>query len=64
MASDYIYANNLTAGQSQNFETFNFVESDKIEEMKKSFEVTKAKMEALLIAQLEMIQDDRKNEEQ
>lgn len=35
----------------------------KIEEMKKSFEVTKAKMEALLIAQLEMIQDDRKNEE-
>ena len=36
----------------------------KIEDMKKSFEVTKAKMEALLIAQLEMIQDDRKNEEQ
>ena len=35
----------------------------KIEEMKKSFEVTKAKMEELLIAQLEMIQDDRKNEE-
>lgn len=34
----------------------------KIEEMKKSFEVTKAKMEALLIAQLEMLQDDRKNE--
>ena len=34
LASDYIYANNLTAGQSQNFETFNFVESDKIEEMK------------------------------
>ena len=36
----------------------------KIEDMKKSFEVKKAKMEALLIAQLEMIQDDRKNEEQ
>ena len=36
----------------------------KIEEMKKSFEVTKAKMEALLIAQLEMLQDDRKNEGQ
>ena len=36
----------------------------KIEDMKKSFEVTKAKMESLLIAQLEMIQDDRKNEEQ
>ena len=36
----------------------------KIEEMKKSFEVTKAKMEALLIAKLEMLQDDRKNEGQ
>ena len=36
----------------------------KIEEMKKSFEVSKAQMEALLIAQLEMIQEDRKNEEQ
>lgn len=36
----------------------------KIEEMKKNFEVTKAKMEALLIAQLEMLQDDRKNEGQ
>ena len=36
----------------------------KIEDMKKSFEVTKAKMEALLIAQLEKIHDDRKNEEQ
>ena len=36
----------------------------KIEEMKKTFEVTKAKMEALLIAQLEMLQDDRKNEGQ
>ena len=36
----------------------------KIEEMKKSFEVTKAKMEALLIAQLEMCQDERKNEGQ
>ena len=36
----------------------------KIEEMKKSVEVTKAKMEALLIAQLEMLQDDRKNEGQ
>ena len=36
----------------------------KIEEMEKSFEVTKAKMEALLIAQLEMLQDDRKNEGQ
>ncbi len=35
----------------------------KIQEMKKAFEVTKAKMEALLIAQLEMLQDDRKDSE-
>lgn len=33
----------------------------KIEEMKKQFEVYKAKMEALLISQLEMLQDDNKN---
>ena len=35
----------------------------KIEEMKKQFEVYKAKMEALLISQLEMIQDDNKDNE-
>ena len=35
----------------------------KIEEMKKQFEVYKAKMEALLISQLEMLQDDNKNNE-
>jgi cell division initiation protein len=34
----------------------------KIEEMRKSFDVCKAKMEALLIAQLEMLQEDRKDE--
>lgn len=36
----------------------------KIEEMKKQFEVYKAKMEALLISQLEMLQDDSKNNEE
>ena len=35
----------------------------KIEEMKRNFEVYKAKMEALLISQLEMLQDDRKQED-
>lgn len=30
---DYIYANNLTAGQSQNFDIFQFVSSDQIEAM-------------------------------
>lgn len=36
----------------------------KIEEMKKQFEVYKAKMEALLISQLEMLQEDNKNSEE
>lgn len=36
----------------------------KNEEMKKQFEVYKAKMEALLISQLEMLQDDNKNNEE
>jgi len=36
----------------------------KIEEMKKQFEVYKAKMEALLISQLQMIQDDNKDLEE
>lgn len=30
---DYVYANNLTAGQSQNFDIFQFVSSDQIEAM-------------------------------
>ena len=30
---DYIYANNLTAGQSQNFDIFEYVSSDQIETM-------------------------------
>lgn len=36
----------------------------KNEEMKKQFEVYKAKMEALLISQLEMLQEDNKNSEE
>ena len=31
---DYVYANDLNAGQSQKFEAFTFVSSDKVEEMK------------------------------
>ncbi len=34
----------------------------RIEEMKRDFEVYKAKMQALLISQLEMLQDDRKED--
>lgn len=34
IANDYIYANNLTAGQSQNFDIFTLVSSDKVEQMK------------------------------
>lgn len=34
LSEDYIYANNLNAGQSQNFETFKFVESDKVPQLK------------------------------
>ena len=45
LASDYIYANNLTAGQSQNFETFNYVASDKISEMKNAtFKIVEVSM--------------------
>ena len=53
------WKNNVDELNKQEYEV-----TKKIEEMKKSFEVTKAKMEALLIAQLEMLQDDRKNEGQ
>lgn len=34
IVNDYIYANNLTAGQSQNFDIFTLVSSDKVEQMK------------------------------
>lgn len=33
---DYVYANDLNAGQSQNFETFNLVSSDKVNSLKKA----------------------------
>ena len=33
---DYVYANDLGAGQSQNFDTFNLVSSDKINSLKKA----------------------------
>lgn len=33
---DYVYANDLSAGQSQKFETFNLVSSDKVESLKKA----------------------------
>lgn len=32
--NDYVYANSLTAGQSQDFEIFTYVTSDKLEKMK------------------------------
>lgn len=34
LAEDYVYANDLNGGQSQNFETFTLVTSDKVEELK------------------------------
>ena len=45
LGSDYIYANNLTAGQSQNFEIFTYVESNKISEMKNAkFKIVEVSM--------------------
>ena len=42
---DYIYANNLTAGQSQDFDIFKFVSSDQIEKMKNAtFKIVEASM--------------------
>ncbi len=42
---DYIYANNLTAGQSQEFEIFKFVPEDKLEAMKNAtFKIVEASM--------------------
>lgn len=41
----YVYANNLTAGQSQNFDVFTFVSSDKIETMKNAtFKIVEVSM--------------------
>lgn len=42
---DYVYANNLTAGQSQDIEIFKFVTSDKLEAMKNAtFKIVEASM--------------------
>lgn len=42
---DYIYANNLNAGQSQNFDIFTFVSSDQIEAMQNAtFKIVEASM--------------------
>lgn len=42
---DYVYANNLTAGQSQDVEIFNYVASDKLEAMKQAtFKIVEASM--------------------
>lgn len=43
--TDTIYANNLTAGQSQDFESFQFVTSDKVESLKNAiFKIVKVSM--------------------
>lgn len=45
ITNDYVYANNLNAGQSQKFEIFNFVSSDKIEDLKNAtFKIVEASM--------------------
>lgn len=45
IAEDYVFANDLAAGQSQNFETFTLVTSDKIDEMKNAtFKIIEASM--------------------
>ena len=43
IGEDYIYANDLNAGQSQSFDIFEYVESGKIEQMKKAqFKIVEA----------------------
>ncbi|MBO5478243.1 MAG: DUF4190 domain-containing protein [Clostridia bacterium] len=45
ITNDYVYANNLNAGQSQDFEIFTYVSSDKLETMKKAtFKIVEASM--------------------
>lgn len=45
IANDYIYANSLNAGQNQEFKVFEYVESEKLENMKKAtFKVVEASM--------------------
>ena len=41
--NDYVYANNLNAGQSQNFDAFTYISSDKLEAMKSAtFKIVEA----------------------
>lgn len=43
--TDYIYANNLSAGQSQNFDIFTYVSDDKLDDMKSAtFNIVEASM--------------------
>lgn len=43
IATDYIYANNLNAGQSQEFKSFEYVESEKIEQLRNAtFKIVEA----------------------
>lgn len=45
ITNDYIYANNLSAGQSQSFDTFNLMSSDQIEKLKNAtFKVVEVSM--------------------
>lgn len=43
IGEDYVYANDLTAGQSQSFETFTYISSDKLDAMKNAtFKIVEA----------------------
>ena len=45
IANDYVYANNLNAGQSQEFKLFEYVESEKLNSMKNAtFKIVEASM--------------------
>lgn len=45
IANDYIYANSLNAGQSQEFKLFEYVESEKLDKMKNAtFKIVEASM--------------------
>ena len=45
ISTDYVYANNLTAGQSQNFEAFSLVTSDKVNAYKNAtFKIVEVSM--------------------
>lgn len=45
ITNDYVYANSLSAGQSQNFDTFTYVSSDNLEAMKNAtFKIVEVSM--------------------